>query len=133
MRQSDDSCLLPKSVSTRFYINLSNDDNFDEQFELLLRELHQEPASKKPPLGKNPFAQQPSGVEIPTQSEIESPIPDLGKLNDDLSLIYNSALTIARNGDLVSWRKLSRQATLPTSEKLNALRKKYESQPPRSL
>lgn len=73
IRQEAGSCLLPKSVSTRFYVNLSDDQNFEDQFELLLRELHQEPAVVKPPLGNNPFAKQPSSIE--TTAQIIKAIP----------------------------------------------------------
>ena len=40
IRQVADEVVLPKSLSTRFYVNLSEGQNFNEQFERLLRELH---------------------------------------------------------------------------------------------
>lgn len=43
IRQKAKPQLLPKSVTTRFYIDLSDEENFDVQFEALLRELHQAP------------------------------------------------------------------------------------------
>ncbi len=52
-----------------------------------MRELYQEPASKKPLIGKNPFAVQPSGIETPAQLEIEDPIPDLEKFSHQFALL----------------------------------------------
>jgi hypothetical protein len=57
VRQKSDHVILPKSVATRCCINLSKDVEFDEQFGVLLRELHRVPATPKPPLGENPFEQ----------------------------------------------------------------------------
>jgi TIR domain len=84
IRQEPGSDLRPTCVSTRFHINLSVDQNFDEEFELLLRELHQAPAISKPPLGRNPFAKQPSGADTPVTLVKESTIPDISKLNHEV-------------------------------------------------
>ncbi|MCK4794130.1 MAG: toll/interleukin-1 receptor domain-containing protein [Desulfobacteraceae bacterium] len=131
VRQNNNEVVLPKSVSTRFYINLSEGENFDEQFELLLRELHNEPAIKKPPLGKNPFAKQPSGDESPISISPDSSIPDLIELKDDAKEIYKTALELARQGDIVAWRKIIRQAKTPISSHLIAWRSKYDNNYPR--
>lgn len=56
IKQKDKGNLLPKSMSTRVYLNLSEEQNFDSQFELLLREIYQKPPITKPPLGKMPFS-----------------------------------------------------------------------------
>lgn len=55
VRQAKGHTLLPRSVSTRIYIDLSENQKGEEQFELLLRALHKIPVSRKPPLGKNPY------------------------------------------------------------------------------
>lgn len=65
VRQRLSKPTLPISINTRFYINLSKKENFEEQFETLLRELHQMPAESKPPLGKNPFEEKTSRDEPP--------------------------------------------------------------------
>jgi hypothetical protein len=127
VRQNNSEVVLPKSVSTRFYINLSEGQNYDDQFELLLRELHNEPAIKKPPLGKNPFAKQPSGEESPIAISSESSIPDLFELKDDAKEIYKTALELARQGDIVAWRKIIRQAKSPIPPYLIAWRSKYDN------
>jgi hypothetical protein len=63
IRQNSGEIKVPKSVSTRAYIDLSNEQSFEQQFECLLRDLHQVPAASKPPLGKSPFIAQPSSVD----------------------------------------------------------------------
>lgn len=128
-RQSNSEVVLPKSVSTRFYINLGEDQNYEEQFELLIRELHNEPAIKKPPLGKNPFAKQPSGEESPITIPPDSSIPDLIELKYNTKEIYKTALELARQGDIVAWRKIIRQAKTPISAHMVAWRSKYDNKP----
>ncbi len=131
IRQTSGKALLPKSVSTRFYVNLSEGEDFDSQFEALLRELHQAPSLTKPPLGKSPFARTPSGKETPVSASKLSPIPDITQFGKDALATYNTALQIARQGDLVAWRKIIRQAKRSITQHLAEWRKKQESSPPR--
>lgn len=131
IRQLSKEPILPKAVSTRFYINLSEDQNFGEQFGILLRELHQVPAITKPPLGKNPFAKQPSGTEIPIKVETESLIPDISQYNKDIANVYKTALNVARQGDIVAWRKIVRQAKEPIQDGLNKWTNDYAEDPPK--
>jgi hypothetical protein len=69
LRQKTPKKILPKSMSTRFYVDMSLDDH--KQFEVLLRELHQAPAVEKPALGKNPFVKSPSGKDL----QVAKPLP----------------------------------------------------------
>lgn len=126
IRQKSEPYVLPVSVSTRFYIDLSNEEKFKDQFEILLRELHQIPAIEKPSIGRNPFAMLPSGNEMP--EVIPNVEPDTaveGKSADD---IYHSALSIARNGDLIAWRHLIRDARQVVMPALFEWRMKYEKE-----
>jgi len=115
VRQKDDNSVLPKSVSTRFYVDLNDNQNLDEQFELLLRKLHEVPAFQKPQLGKNPF-QLPSGTEVPAEPNSSTIIPDVIELSENIFSIYQNALNIARRGDLVLWRRMIKQALSPISD-----------------
>ena len=126
VRQKGEQIVLPKSVSTRFYVDLREGQNFDDQFESLLRELHEVPASQKPLLGKNPFAQMPSGNEVPSEPTISTSILDVIEIPEEVTLIYHTALNIARKGDLVEWRRLIKKAISPISGNLNNWRIKYE-------
>lgn len=124
IRQNDGKSLLPKPVSTRFYCNLSEDQKFDEEFETLLRELHQIPTLKKPPLGKNPFKHELRN-DIAT-----SKIKDIEIKDIDIAELYQLALDTARQQDLVAWRRIIRQAKAPITDKMNEWRTKKDSNPP---
>ncbi|MFI5330928.1 MAG: toll/interleukin-1 receptor domain-containing protein [Desulfobaccales bacterium] len=117
IRQNNEGFLLPKSVCTRLAVNLSDSQKYEEQFQLLLRELHQEPTTVKPPLGKNPFTKKQSDVIIkPINKPIH--IPDITDFDQDPTLLYKAALDIARQGDLVAWRRIVRQAKLKIGDNL---------------
>lgn len=128
VREVTNEAQLPNSVSTRFYINLSDDENINEQFEDLLRELHQTPKSKKPSLGKNPYESKQISSST-SNSEINSNIPQIDNFQSIVE-IYNTALDLARRGDIVAWRKIIRQAKKPIFEELKAWREKYETNSP---
>ena len=63
IRQASGREKTPTFLGIRVYIDLTNDSQFEAEFDKLLHELHQEPVVEKPPLGKNPFAKLPSGQE----------------------------------------------------------------------
>ncbi|GEM76113.1 toll/interleukin-1 receptor domain-containing protein [Vibrio sagamiensis] len=48
---------VPIFLSSRMYINFSRDDEFELQFDNLLREIHQAPLFKEPPVGNNHSSQ----------------------------------------------------------------------------
>lgn len=134
IRQANNETKLPKSMSTRYYINFSEGQNLDEQFEILLRELHNVPAKLKPPLGRNPF----SAVLLKKESTIGSdgqiaPIPDIIKIDKDILEIYRIALDIARKGDLVAWRKIIWQAKQSIPKKISEWRAIQDSKPPKTM
>jgi hypothetical protein len=126
IRQKIDKFLLPKSISTRLAVDLSDNQNFEEQFDLLLRELHKEPSIAKPPLGINPFAKRSKLGE--KQSIINIiPIPNIIEFNHDTTLIYRTAIDIARKGDLVAWRRIVRQVKLNIADQIVDWRKKADN------
>ena len=49
VRQSGEPKTRPRCVGTRLYVDLSEDANFEENFDLLLREIHDAPKLAKPP------------------------------------------------------------------------------------
>lgn len=62
---SGEAC-LPTFFKSRIYIDFSNDDNFEEAHDELLRVIFDAPAKKKPPIGKPPahlFATTPTHVK----------------------------------------------------------------------
>lgn len=53
-RDSEGKEYVPTFIKTRIYIDLSNDDVFEEEYEKLMRNLFDKPASKRPPRGTPP-------------------------------------------------------------------------------
>ncbi len=56
---------VPTFLQTRLHINFSREDEYELQFDNLLREIHQAPLFKEPPVGDNPFK---SVTENPAES-----------------------------------------------------------------
>jgi hypothetical protein len=57
--------IVPTFLKSRLHINFSRDDEFELQFDNLLREIHEAPLFKEPPVGNNPFD---SVTEKPAES-----------------------------------------------------------------
>ncbi|HIF9099592.1 TPA: toll/interleukin-1 receptor domain-containing protein [Photobacterium damselae] len=56
---------VPTFLKSRLHINFSRDDEFELQFDNLLREIHEAPLFKEPAVGNNPFE---SVTEKPAES-----------------------------------------------------------------
>lgn len=59
---------VPTFLKTRLHINFSRADEFELQFDNLLREIHGAPLFKEPPVGNNPFE---SVVDKPAESIVD--------------------------------------------------------------
>jgi hypothetical protein len=127
VRQQGGAAVVPKSVCTRLYVNLSSDEHFDDEFEKLLREIHNTPRLKKPALGRNPFAGESGGWTLasPAPTTRKSTVPS-GEL------FYARAVEAARRGDLMSWRQVLKEARRRSAEGLEAWRAKWEAAPPKA-
>lgn len=131
IRQSSCPASKPVSVSTRLHIDFSDDGQYSDSLDLLLRELHSAPLSRKPALGVNPFAAKRAEQKIqaaPDETDsqsIEEPLAPPESI-PGIESTYATALTIAQQNDMVRWRKLI-QATRPqVSEALVAWRSRVE-------
>ncbi len=103
VRQSGGETILPRCVSTRLYINLGEGGQSDEEFEKLLRELHEARLVSKPALGKNPFADE----SFSRTSEEARPSGNAEWLKDPAK-VYEEALRIIGDKNTLAWRKLLR-------------------------
>lgn len=110
VRQSVSPKVRPTCVKTRIYVDLSDATNFDEQFEILLRELHDAPAIEKPPLGPNPF----------TKGQFEGPAAKNKREDRRVEFLadletpekaYERATEIIGANDPNTWRKFVLAAT----------------------
>jgi hypothetical protein len=109
IRQRPGTHKKPKFLITRWHVDFSADEEFDEKLEELLRALHNAPRHPKPKLGPNPFAQRQIETtetvgEISVQTETI-----LATANSPLGL-YRTGLQLGRDQDRVRWRKLVQQA-----------------------
>jgi hypothetical protein len=62
---------VPTFVKTRIYIDLSSEDIFEDEYEKLLRNIFDRPASKRPPLGSPPpYIQSDEVIFLPTAHKV---------------------------------------------------------------
>ena len=106
IRQASGEEKTPTCLGTRIYIDFTDESQFDEKFDKLLHELHQVPVVEKPPLGKSPFAQLPSGQEAPPSTGLDTQLPEIPEQVESASDAYSAAVKIARAGDVLGWRQL---------------------------
>jgi len=53
-KDSNEKAFVPTFIKSRIYIDLSSDNIFEDEYEKLLRNIYDKPASKRPPLGTIP-------------------------------------------------------------------------------
>lgn len=123
--RQDGGAKLPKCVGTRFYVNLSEEPRFEEEFERLLRELHDAPKLKKPALGPNPYASEVPSKKIAEPDVPTSPSSTAPLVVNDPAATYAAALELARHDDLVSWRRLIKRVRQPLPAQLLEWRRPY--------
>jgi hypothetical protein len=128
IRQSSAQPVIPKSVSTRLYVNLSHEKNYQEQYEQLLRELHNAPRIPKPPLGQSPFSKGPAINTARAAVSDVLPYESRGTMTADVKTTYNAALDVIRRDDMIAWRTLVWDVRKPIQEQLTKWREKYERQ-----
>ena len=111
IRQPGDNAKKPKFLVTRFHVSFNDDGDFESKLEELLREIHKAPKHPKPPLGKNPFANEAKteearaaapGFRLNLAVGIEIP--------NDAREAYFLALELARKNDKLAWRKFLQKA-----------------------
>ena len=106
IRQASTEQKVPTCLGTRFYIDFTDESQFDEKFNELLHELHQVPVVEKPPLGKNPFTQLSSGQEAPLVEGSGPQLPEIPEQVESAADAYAAAVKLARDGDVLGWRQL---------------------------
>jgi hypothetical protein len=122
VRQMNEPKILPRCVSTRFYVELSDGSDTGENFEILLREIHNQPKLPKPAVGKNPLI---AGAFEGTGKKVAKEERRL-EFSESLSnpeAAYQRALEIIHADDRVAWRKLLLAATEKGIEALKQWRK----------
>ncbi|WP_160063751.1 toll/interleukin-1 receptor domain-containing protein [Psychromonas sp. L1A2] len=84
---------VPIFLKSRLHINFSREDEFELQFDNLLREIHEAPLFKEPPVGNNPF-------ESVTEKPVESVTDKKTELVKNLIESYNEGNVFYTFNDL---------------------------------
>ena len=64
---------IPTFVASAIYIDLSNDDVFENGYDELLRDLFNKPKSKRPPIGKMPvYLEDEEPIYLPTANKVRT-------------------------------------------------------------
>ena len=106
IRQASGEEKTPTFLGTRVYIDFTNDSQFDERFDELLRELYQAPIIEKPPLGEKPSF--PKQEVLPSEGT-DTQLPEVPEQVESASNAYYAAVEITRVGDEIGWRQLLKQ------------------------
>lgn len=66
-RDEHGKACLPVFMASRLYIDFTNEDEFEDKYDRLLRNIHNKPELKKPPLGNPPaYLTQPDATAVKT-------------------------------------------------------------------
>lgn len=129
IRQSSGNKKTPDFLGTRVYIDFTDNRQFDVNFDELLRKIHQAPRVRKPPLGKNPFANQPAAPEASS-----SQLPEIPEKVESASETYEIAGAIIEANNSFRWRQLVKRLRPHAFQSLVQWRqKKLDRQPPGSI
>lgn len=101
IRQSSNDEKKPTFLETRFHIDFTDDEKFDEKLKELLHEIHEVPITYKPPLGKNPLLSQTRESEVLSHN-----LPDIPDKIESIAEAYESAFKLARADDILGWSRL---------------------------
>ena len=130
IRQNNKKKILPAFLSTRKYIDFSDDKNYSDKLKKLVQELHNVKKIEKPKLGKNPFVSNTTKKKTNDLSKTVDIISILSKKQkgyENLIDLYNKAILITQNNDAIAWRKLIQSVSKDFSIKLNKWFDKYKN------
>ena len=97
---------MPTFLGGRVYIDFTDDSQFNEKFNDLLRKLYGVPIEEKPPLGEKPsFAKQ---KVLPAEGT-DARLPEIPEQVESASDAYYTAVEMTRTGDEIGWRQLIKQ------------------------
>ena len=129
IRQSSGDKKTPVFLGTRVYIDFTDDSQFDEKFDELLREIHQAQRIRKPPLGRNPFADQTSAPETSSGH-----LPEIPEKIETAYHASHLAIEFARAGNTIGWQQLFKKIRSDAFRWLVQWRQKeLDLQPPESM
>ena len=123
IRQLSSKPKIPTSLGIRRYVNFSDDSEFDEKFNELLRAIHDDPLNPKPSLGEY------SSTEWSSKSETSNPHhPDTTEKVEFASQVYQEAIELAREDDTVGWQQLVKRIRQNMSNEFREWKPEFEKQ-----
>jgi hypothetical protein len=105
IRQQGGEVAVPDCVSTRLYVDFSDEAEFESVLDALVKTIHQVTALVKPPLGPHPFAD----LSTPSPGVVERRAVEdaaFSTVLGDPVATYDAALNLATSGNTVGWRRL---------------------------
>lgn len=132
VRQNTTDPVVPTSVSTRKYINLSEGADRAAEMETLLRDLHSVPP-EKPPLGASPFLRAAATPVVQAPAAARSEAPAEEEAMSSPADFYQAALQIAQSGEILKWRRAVSTARQSIAPALKAWAKRYATTVPEKL
>lgn len=105
IRQTSGDPVVPDCVSTRLYLDFSDDGDFDTTLGELTKTLHQVVSLAKPPLGPDPFAALKSASPETRARQVQADALFSDTTGDPLKT-YELALGFATSGDMAGWRRM---------------------------
>lgn len=138
IRQNSSPACLPIALAGRFYVNMNDGPHAQEEWEKLLRELHNVPLVSKPPLGANPYAVSPSGREIHSYTAFAATLVTPAVSGEAATPVmalsspyswYQSAASLIASDDILGLRRLISQARQTVEESVHAWRAAHELHP----
>ena len=128
IRQVTGEPSVPDCVSTRLYVDCSNDEDFDEAIETLIKTLHQVQQRAKPPLGPVPF----EPLSTPSPETVARRVSSEALFEAaviDPKAAYNIASSLIAASDFTTWRRLLRTLYHRAASDLAAWRSEDETPP----
>ena len=129
IRQSSNERKMPIFLGKKQYIDFTNDDRFDKNFNELLHDIHNVPIIPKPPLGENPLAKHVSELKVSSHN-----LPKIPLKIESAVHAYESAFELARADDTLGWSRLVRQTHSQMVKSLMPWRQeKLDEEQPRTI
>ncbi len=125
IRQTGHPRITPACISTRLFVDFSDDADFAHKLEELARSIQESPKFEKPSIGQNPFA-------APKASSV-TVMANAGVAPDPVgpSEIYEQALSYANAGNFAKWRELIHKEKASAGVALHQWRARNERSLPR--
>ncbi len=112
IRQTGEKPITPICVSTRLFVDFSNDEEFTVKLEELARNIQDAPCFEKPPLGESPF----TAIESTASTITRTPLAEIQ--SEGPAQIYELSLAYANDGNFAKWQELVHHEKRKAAESL---------------